>query len=227
MHEFAERERERGFESDDAEGRAIEFHVFAGGMMRGVVGGDGVHGAVGEAGDERGAIGARGERRIHFVIRVVADVFVAEREMVRRDFAGDAHALFFGVRARIRARRVVDMCAMCRRAPSEHGEFDVASGADGFRFRGNAFQAQADGARAFAHHAAGEERGIFAVVNHGQIERIAVVHHLAHQARGGDGLAVVADGDDSGIFHRRDFGEGFAFAADRGRADRPDAHVRQ
>src|SRR5580693_7788753 len=53
MHEFAERESESGFESDDAEGRAIEFHVFAGGMMRGVVSGDGVHGAVGEASDER------------------------------------------------------------------------------------------------------------------------------------------------------------------------------
>ena len=114
---------------------------------------------------------------------------------------------------------------MCRRAPVSSGEFDVASGADGFRLRGNALQAEANGARAFAHHAAGEKRRIFAVINHRQIERVAIVHHLAHQARGGDGLAVVADGDDSGVFHRGDFRERFAFAADRGRADRPDAHA--
>ncbi len=113
---------------------------------------------------------------------------------------------------------------MCRRARVSNGELDVASGADGFRFRGNSLQAEADGARAFAHNAAGEERGILAVVNHRQIERIAVVHDLAHQARGGYGLAVVADGDDSGIFHRGDFGKGFAFAAYGGRADRPDVH---
>ena len=56
VHEFAERERERGFKAGDAEGRAIEFHVFAGGMMRRVVGGDGVHAAVGDAGDQRVAI---------------------------------------------------------------------------------------------------------------------------------------------------------------------------
>src|SRR5580704_11486138 len=33
VHELAEREGERGFESNDAERRAIEFHVFAGRMM--------------------------------------------------------------------------------------------------------------------------------------------------------------------------------------------------
>ncbi len=87
------------------------------------------------------------------------------------------------------------------------------------------FRPSCERARAFAHHAAGEKRRIFAVVDHRQIERAAVIHHLAHQARGGDGLAIVADGDDSGVLHRGDFGERFAFAADRGRADRPDAHA--
>ena len=78
--------------------------------------------------------------------------------------------------------------------------------------------------RTFAHDAAGKERWIFAVVDDGQAERIAIVHHLAHQAGGGDGLAVVADGDDAGILHGGDFGEGFAIAADRGCADGPDAY---
>src|SRR5271155_4495075 len=107
---------------------------------------------------------------------------------------------------------------------SENGELDVASSADGFGFRGNSLQAEANGARAFTHDAAGEERGILAVVNHRQIQRIAVVHYLAHQARGGYGFAVVADGNDPGIFHRGDFGEGFAFATYGGSADRPDVY---
>jgi hypothetical protein len=57
-----------------------------------------------------------------------------------------------------------------------------------------------------------------------KIERVAIIHYLAHQAGGGDGLAVVADAHDSGIFHRGDFGEGLAFAADGRSAYRPDLH---
>ena len=190
--------------------------------MRGVVGGDGVHVAVGDADEQRGDVLAGSQRRIHFVIRVVADVFVAEREMVRRDFAGDAQAHLFreaNIFERAGGGHVRDVQA----GASERGEFDIASGANGFGLRGNAFQAEANGARAFAHDAAGEERRIFAVINHRQTERIAIIHHLAHEAGGGDGLAVVADGDDSGVFHGGDFREGFAFAADGGCADGPNA----
>ena len=78
--------------------------------------------------------------------------------------------------------------------------------------------------RPFAHHAAGEERWVLAVVNHREAERGAIVHHLAHQAGGGDGLAVVADGDNPGALHRGDFREGFAFTPHRSRANRPDSH---
>src|ERR1700677_1047097 len=201
----------------------MKIPVFSCRVMRSVVGGHGVHAAVCDTGDERAAVCARGERRIHFVVRIVADVFIAEREVMRRDLAGDAHAEFLGVTdifERAGGGHVRDVQA----GAGENGEFDVASGADGFGFRGNAFQAETDGARPFAHHAAGEERGIFAVVDHGKIQRVAVVHYLAHQARGGYGLAVVADGDDTGIFHRGDFRQGFALAANRGRADRPDLH---
>src|SRR5580693_8781723 len=90
MNQFAEREGQRGFKADDAEGRAIEFNVLARGMMRRVVGSDGVHVAIGDAHNQRLAVVARSKRRIHFVIRVVANIVVAEREMVRCDFAGDA-----------------------------------------------------------------------------------------------------------------------------------------
>ena len=52
MHELAQAESERGFESGDAERRAVEFHIFARGMVRRVIGGDGVDAAIGEAGDQ-------------------------------------------------------------------------------------------------------------------------------------------------------------------------------
>ena len=49
---------------------------------------------------------------------------------------------------------------------SERGEFHVASGANGFGLGGNAFEAEANGARAFAHDAAGKKRRVLTVVNH-------------------------------------------------------------
>ena len=95
MQELAQAQCESRFETGDSKGSAVEFDVLARRVMRRVVGGDGVHAAVGQAFDERGAIFARSERRIHFVMRIVADVFVNEREMMRRNFAGDRQTLFF------------------------------------------------------------------------------------------------------------------------------------
>ena len=115
MHQLAQAQRQRRFEAGDAEGRAVEFNVLARGMMRSVVGGDRVDAAVGEACDQRVAVVARGQRRIHFVMRVVADVFVGQREMVRRDFAGDAKVPSSSRTARIRASRA-RTCARCAAA---------------------------------------------------------------------------------------------------------------
>jgi len=58
-----------------------------------------------------------------------------------------------------------------------------------------------------------------------QIERAAVVHHLAREFCRGDGLAIVGDGDDAGLLHGGDFRDGFAFAADARGADGPNAHA--
>ena len=64
-----------------------------------------------------------------------------------------------------------------------------------------------------------------AVIDHGQIQRAAIIHDLPREFGGGDGLAVVGNRDDSRLAHRRDFRDGFAFAADAGRANGPHAHV--
>ena len=86
--------------------------------MRRVVGGDRVDASVREAGDQRVAILARGKRRIHLVARIVANVFVGQREVVRRHFAGHrAGPCLFAARTYSSEPRA-DMCAICRRAPS-------------------------------------------------------------------------------------------------------------
>src|SRR5271170_6533904 len=136
MDEFAQAERESRLESEDAEGRTVEFDVLARGMMRGVIGGDGVHAAVGEPGDQGVAIGARSKWWIHFVVRVVADVLVGEREVMRRDFASNAQLRFFR-EAHIFERAECGHVSDVQASSGEERDFNVAAHADGFGLRGN------------------------------------------------------------------------------------------
>ena len=62
------------------------------------------------------------------------------------------------------------------------------------------------------------------MIDHRQIERIAIVHHLPHQPRRRHRFSVVAHRHDARILHRRDFRERLALASHRRRANRPDAH---
>ena len=85
---------QRGFEAGDAVGSPVELLLF---FVRGVgrvIGSDGVDGAVEEAFDHGGAIAFGAQGRIHLRIGVVeANAFLSQREMMRRDFAGDVQAL--------------------------------------------------------------------------------------------------------------------------------------
>ena len=67
VEQLFERQRKRRFEARNSKRSAIEFHIFAGRMMRSVIGGNRINGAVGETFEQRFAIFARAERRIHFV----------------------------------------------------------------------------------------------------------------------------------------------------------------
>ena len=107
----------------------------------------------------------------------------------------------------------------------QFGELHVAGDADGFRRSRHAAQAEARGRDSFAHHRAGGQRNVFGVFDHGKIQRAAIIHHLTSQFGGGDGFAVIADGDDAGFLHGGNFRDGFAFAADAGGADGPHAHA--
>ncbi len=96
MHQLLKRQADGGFKTENAEGRAIELDIFQGRFVRGVIGGDGVDGAVGEALNEGFAVFARGQRWIHLEARIVGDILVDQREVVRRDFAGDMQAIVLG-----------------------------------------------------------------------------------------------------------------------------------
>jgi len=90
VDQLFECQRKSRFETKNPEGRAIELHIFYRRLVRRVVGGDGIHGAVGESCEQRFAVLPRCQRRIHLEPRIVAHVFVDQREMMRRDFACDA-----------------------------------------------------------------------------------------------------------------------------------------
>ena len=66
--------------------------------VRSVVRGDGIDGAVSNAGANRFHIRGAAQRRIHLGIRAVRQHrFVRQREVVRRDFAGHPHAAALGL----------------------------------------------------------------------------------------------------------------------------------
>jgi len=108
-------------------------------------------------------------------------------------------------------------------AADQSGNLHVASDADGFRGGGHAAQAEANRLAAFAHDGASEERRVLAMVDDGQVERLAIFERLPEQLGCGDGMTVVADSDDSRFLHRLNFGEALAFAGRRNRANRPHA----
>ena len=82
-----DRQCQRSFESGDAEGRALELDFFFVRGVRSVVGGDGVHGAVGQRDQNRFTVRGRTQWRVHLEIRVVlAHILVEQREVVRRHF---------------------------------------------------------------------------------------------------------------------------------------------
>src|SRR2546429_3584488 len=88
---FRDRQRQCSFESSNAEGSALELNLFFMCSMRSMVGGDRINSAVGKRNQDGFAVRGRAQRRVHLEIGVVlADVFVAQREMMRRHFTGHA-----------------------------------------------------------------------------------------------------------------------------------------
>ncbi len=73
--------------------------------MGSVVCGNAVHRAIGQAGQQRFTVFPRAKRRIHFVVGVVlADIFINQDEMMRRNLARDVDMLALGFADRLQCR---------------------------------------------------------------------------------------------------------------------------
>src|ERR1700687_5548865 len=123
---------------------------------------------------------------------------------MRSDFAGDVQPLLFGETDLIERTLGGEMRDV-QAATGEFGDLYIAGDTNGLR--------------------AGGEGSVFGVLDDGEIEGAAIVHDLAREFCGGDGLAVVGNGDDACFAHGGDVSDIFAFAADAGGADRPDVDV--
>ena len=110
------------------------------GVVRRVIGGDGVDAAVDDAADHLVAIGGLAQRRVHLDVGVVAlERLVGEDEVVRRHLAGhgDAARLAGAHRAQRAARRQVgDVEA----AAGQAGQRDVALDPELLGLAGDALQ---------------------------------------------------------------------------------------
>src|SRR5258708_8257996 len=224
MNELRKGGREGGFEAEDAERRAVECYILERWLMRGVIGGDGIDGAVGQASEKGFAVRVRGERRIHFEAGIVLDILVDEREVVGGDFAGYAETALLGPADLFEGSFRGEMRDVEPRA-GKFGKLNVARNANGFRSGRHALQAEARGGDAFAHDGAGGKRNIFGVFHDGKIERATVVHDLTSEFCGGDGFSIVGDSDDAGFLHGRDFRDVPSFAANGSGADSPDPNA--
>ena len=96
VDERFDRQRKRRLEPDDSKRRDIDFAIFFLRRVRRVIGRDRVDRPVDQPGDASVDVFATAERRVHFEVRVErTKLFVRQRQVVRRDFGGNADAARF------------------------------------------------------------------------------------------------------------------------------------
>ena len=193
--------------------------------MRRVVGGDGVDGAVAQAGDQRLLVGGQAHGRVDLGVGVVGGAqVVGAGQVMGRGLGGDLHAALLGLADQLHASLggdVADVDGQVQRL----GQHDVAGDLHLLGGAGGAAQAQQRGVVALVHHALVDQVDVLAVVEHRHAKRGAVLHRKAHQQRVHHGLAVVGDGDRAGLGHVADLGHVLALEALGHRADGVDVHA--
>jgi len=145
-----QRQPQRGFKSRHAKRRAIEFHFLRRRLVRSVVRSNRVHCAVRQSLQQRLAILARAQRRIHLAMRVVAHLFIDHREMMRRHFARNRQALVFR-HAHYLQRSARRKMRHMKSAPGQFRHLNVAPHANRFRRRRHPANPGANRSRPFAH----------------------------------------------------------------------------
>ena len=206
--QVGDRQRERGFQSGDAERGALEFHLFLVGGVGRMVGGDGVHRAVGERSQDSFKIGGRAQRGIHLVIAViVTHIVVGQREMMRRHFEGDARFGALATAHTLQGVRGGKMRDVQAGVGNLHRELHVTLDDRGFGSRSHAAQSETEGTRARVHRTILGHPSVFGMLHDGEIQLPGQNQRLAHDAVIEDGLAIVGDGDCSRGLERAEVGE--------------------
>ena len=196
----------------------------------GVVCGQDIDDALGNCFDDGVSIGLFAERGVHFCVRVVGISIgegaglIGEGDVVGGCFGGDR--LIFGLGA----------CEYLYGAGG--GEMlDVVSGVDIFveadvslddDFFGHPWptdEPEACGDGSIVHGGVFSEFGLLAVLHEGEVGVCAGLEDLLHDSGVLDDIAVVRDGDGSGLFAEVDLGDLLTSAGFGGGGDREDAAV--
>ena len=219
VHQVGEHRAQAGLDAGHAEGRQLELAGLLVVGVGGVIGGDAVDGAVGDALDELGGVLCGAKRRVHLERGgvVVADVVLGQEQVVRGDLAGDAHAGGLGAAHELEpvgAGEVLDVQV----GAGELGQLDVAGDVDLLAGRGPAQHAQAGGGDALVDLAGVDQALVLAVVHDGAAELYGVVHDAAHHAGVLDAAAVVGEGHGAVGAHVAHLGEHLALEAAGARA---------
>ena len=182
--------------------------------------------AVGDAFEHRVAIGGLAQRRVHLEVGVVLDRaverLVGEREVMRRDLAGDLDAALLAGPHRAQRLPRAHVADVHVRA-GQLGQRHVALDHQRFGHAGNAAQAERRGVEALVRHPVALERRILAVIDDRQAEHAGVLERAAHQQRRRHRPAIVRERDAAGGLLLAELGQLLAARARSTppRSDRP------
>ena len=194
-------------------------------VVRRMIGGDGVDGAVLQAFDDGGAVDLAAQRRRHFGEgAVIADIEVGEGKMMRRRLAGDPQPARLGLAHAVHGIGGRDMGDVI--APAGMlDQADIALDHHGLGDFGNTFEAETGGDLALGHAAAGGQRKILGMLRDQEIECFGVAQRAAHHLAIGNRQPIIGERHRAGLGQHAEFGQLLAFQpfGDGGKREHLDA----
>src|SRR5205807_7641712 len=162
--------------------------------VRGMVGGDSVHSAIGERDHDGFAVGRRAQRRIHFAVRVVfADIFVEQGEVMRRNFAGHTGLGALAATHGLERVRGGNVRHVQTRVPDLLRKRDVTVDNESFRGCRHATQTETEAGGAGVHGAVFGDAGIFGVLHYGKVQLGPEPQSYTHDVIVEDGFGVIGN----------------------------------
>ena len=202
----AQRGGQQGLEANGAIGRFGERLALDLGVLRIVVGMDGVDGTIAQALDDGLAIilAAQGRGELEEGA-VAADVVLVEREVIDGNPCRNRAVTFLGGSQKLNRGGAGDLGGVVFDT-RETGQLQIARQRNGLGFARLATQAQDGGKQPLVHHAVAGEIGIAQVMHKGHAVVGGIAHGGAQQAGRLDGMAAIGEADDAGFAKQAKFG---------------------